>query len=83
MIFAHLYGLSILGLAGSWVGRMSKNKDHKFANGFLVGFLMPVLVGLLSVLLKFYFGDDSGAIICGGSASLGVALLVPVFYSRW
>lgn len=73
-IFAHVGGLGIIGLLGGLAGIMAKKKGYGYWNAFLLGFILPIILGVVAALLI-------QPISCGGSPSLGVALLIVIIYS--
>jgi hypothetical protein len=73
-LFAHVGGLGIIGLFAALTGFIARKKGYGYRDAFLLGFGLPILLGVISVLLV-------DAMSCGGSVSLGVALLVVIIYS--
>ena len=73
-VFAHIGGLGIIGLLGGLTGIIAMKKGYGYWKAFLLGLILPVLVGVIAVLLTQTFS-------CGGSPSLGVALLIVIIYS--
>ena len=73
-VFAHLGGLGIIGLLGCLTGIIAKMKGYSYWQAFLFGLIIPIFFGVLAVLL---FEPSS----CGGSTSLGVALLILIIYT--
>ena len=73
-IFAHVGGLGIIGLLGGFVGIIAKKKGYGYWKAFLLGFILPIFLGIISVLLV-------EPISCGGSPSIAAALLIVIFYS--
>ena len=72
--FAHLGGLSILGLIGSFVGLIAVKKGYNFWNALLVSILVPIIIGSTAVLVV-------EPMTCGGTVSLAAALLLLIIYS--
>jgi len=77
-VFAHLGGLSIVGLFACLAGAIARKKNHSYWKAFLLGLFLPIISGLVAVLVIF---PPNPGLACGGSASLGVALLTVIFYS--
>ncbi len=73
-IFAHVGGLGIIGVLGGFVGIIAKNKGYDYWKAFLIGFILPIIVGFIAVLLV-------EPISCGGSPSLAAALIIVIIYS--
>jgi hypothetical protein len=77
-MFAHLGGFSIMGLFACLAGIIARKKNYSYRKAFLLGLFLPIILGLVGVLVIF---PPNPELACGGSASLGTALLVVVFYS--
>jgi hypothetical protein len=73
-VFAHLGGLSIIGLFGCCAGAISNKKGYGYWMAFILVMFLPLFIGTLAVLL---FKPVS----CGGSLSLAVAILIVTIYS--
>ena len=73
-IFAHLGGVSIVGLLGCCAGVIARKKGYGYWNAFLLGSFLPIILGFIAVLL---FQPTS----CGGSVSLAVAVLIVIIFS--
>ena len=73
-VFAHLGGLSIIGLFGCFAGAISKKKGYDYWKAFLIVFFLPMIIGTIAVFLF-------RPIPCGGSVSLAVAILLVIIYS--
>ena len=73
-IFAHVGGLGIIGLLGGLTGIIAKKKGYGYRKAFLLGLIIPIFSGIIAVL-------PDEAFSCGGSPSLGVALLIVIIYS--
>jgi hypothetical protein len=76
-VFAHLGGLAIMGFLGLLAGTIAANKGHGHRRAFLLGFALPILLGILAVVIV----HGSGGRGCGGIVSLAVSFVVIVFYS--
>lgn len=72
--FAHIGGLSIVGLAGCCAGVIAKKKGYGYWKAFLIAFFLPIILGFIA---GFLFQP----IACGGSVSLAVAVLIVIIYS--
>ena len=75
---AHLGALGILGLFGWTAGRIALWKKRSFSFAFSLGFLLPILIGIASVL--YFWLPEGGRLFCGGSVILGVAILTLITY---
>lgn len=76
--FAHLGALGLLGLCGCATGELAKRRVRRYWKAFTLGFLLPIVTGILGVLV-FLWGVD-GQLYCGGSVSLLTAIGVLIFY---
>lgn len=74
LVFAHLGGLGIIGFLGDLTGIIAKKKGYSYWKVFGFGLFLPICVGVITVLMSEPFS-------CGGSPSLGAALLILVIYS--
>lgn len=75
-IFTHLGGLGIMVLFGCWAGYVAKQKGYGFWTAYLLGFLLPIILGTLTTLLVHLTGGGG----CGGIVSIAVALIVIIGY---
>ena len=75
-IFAHLGGLGIMGFLGLLAGTVATCKGYGFRRAFLLGFALPILLGVLAVIIVHFSGGRG----CGGIVSLAAAILVIVLY---
>ena len=73
-VFAHLGGLSIIGLFGCFAGAISTKKGYGYWKAFLIVFILPIIIGTIVVIIF-------RPISCGGSISLAVAILIVAIYS--
>jgi lipopolysaccharide export LptBFGC system permease protein LptF len=73
-IFAHLGGLSIMGLLGCSAGTIAKKKGYGYWKAVLLVLFLPIILGIIAVSLF-------RPISCGGSISLAVAVLIVIIYS--
>ena len=73
-IFAHVGGLGIIGLIGGFVGIIAKKKGYDYWRAFILGFILPIILGVIAVLLV-------EPMSCGGSPSIAAALLIVIIYS--
>lgn len=75
---AHIGALGILSLLGASAGLIALRKGYNFTKAFLIGFLTPIVIGLVAVFaLKF----SGGKFYCGGSVCLAAAVLTIIGYS--
>ena len=72
--FAHLGGLGILGVLGSFAGLIAKKKGFIYLKALSLGIILPILLGTIPVFLF-------KPIPCGGSVSLAVSVLIVLYYS--
>jgi hypothetical protein len=72
--FAHLGGLSILGLIGSFIGIIALKKGYNFWKTLLVTILLPVILGFTAVLIV-------QPMTCGGTVSLASSFLLLIIFS--
>ena len=77
-LFAHLGAFGVMGLFGCLAGNLANKKQRGYWTAFLLGSLLPIILGLIAVII-FYVKQD-GVLYCGGSVSLLVALLVVLSY---
>jgi hypothetical protein len=77
-LVAHIGALGVMGLFGCLVGYLANKKQRGYWTAFLLGSLLPIILGLIAVIV-FYVKQD-GVLYCGGSVSLLVALLVVLSY---
>lgn len=75
-IFAHVGGLGVLGLLGCWAVFIAKKKGYSDLKALLLGFVLPIGLGVISVGIVYALGGHG----CGGIVSLSVALAVIAFY---
>ena len=78
LVFAHLIGVGILGLYGSWSGAVAFNNGKSYAKAFLITFFIPIMVGFLAAY--YVIPSDSG-LPCGGAVSLSVGIFFPILFS--
>jgi len=76
--FAHLGALGVMGLFGSAAGILARKKLRSYWTAFWLGFLLPIISGIVAVLLFLWVVN--GHLYCGGSVSLLVAVPVVIFY---
>jgi len=72
-IFAHLGGLSIIGLLGCFAGALSEKKGYGYWKAFFLALFLPIFLGTIAV---FPFRPIS----CGGSVSIIVAIIIVTIY---
>jgi len=66
-----------MGLFGCWTGAVAKRKGYGYGKAFLLGFGLPIMLGVISVGLVYASGGRG----CGGIVCLIVAFLVFMYYS--
>ena len=79
LVFAHIGTLGVMGSLGCAAAGLAKKKYLSYWRAFFWGFLIPIIVGIVAVLI-FLMGKD-GALYCGGLPSLIVAGLVILFFA--
>lgn len=75
-IFAHLGGLGLMVSFGFWAGCVAKKKGYSFLVAYLLGFLLPIILGILATLWVHLTGGDG----CGGILNITIALIVVIGY---
>ena len=74
--FAHTAALGIMGLLGGLAGVMGKKNGYGFLKPFLLGFGLPVSIGIITTLLVHLSGGRG----CGGIVSIITAILIIAGY---
>ncbi|MEW6411908.1 MAG: hypothetical protein AB1483_05475 [Candidatus Zixiibacteriota bacterium] len=80
-IFAHVGAVGVVGLLGVAMGFIAKKKGRDFITAFLLGWLVPIVLGVAAVFAVCLVGGPGTPIYCGGSVSLAVSVLMIVVYS--
>ncbi len=78
VVFNHLFGLSIVGLFACLAGFIAKKKGRNYRKAFLLGFFVPIILGVTAFFLALFLTD---MIYCGGGVILLASLLIVIFYS--
>ncbi|MFC1724613.1 hypothetical protein ACFL4T_03230 [candidate division KSB1 bacterium] len=78
VIINHLGGLSIVGLFACLAGFIAKKKGNDYSKAFLLGFFLPIVLGIVAFSLAFFSAD---MIYCGGGVVLAASLLIVIIYS--
>lgn len=78
-LFAHLGAFGIMGIFGCLAGFLAKKKKRGYWTAFMLGSLLPIVLGILAVL--FFYVKQDGKLYCGGAVSLLIAILVIMSYS--
>lgn len=78
-IFAHIGALGLLGFFGIGTVYFANKKGYSDKLAFNLGFSLAILAGLLESVIVFLFGENN-QFVCGGAASLIVALIVFLTY---
>ena len=76
LVFAHLGGLGIMGFLGLATGAIAASKGYGFKRAFLLGFALPILLGIFAASVVHFSGGQG----CGGIVSLAAAFLVILLY---
>ena len=79
-VFAHLAATSIIGFYGCLAAALAKKKGHSYKRAFLIGFFVPLILGVISAFLLPYIEGDS-AITCGGWTVLASGIVIVIYYS--
>jgi hypothetical protein len=80
-IFGHLAALSIMGFYGCLVAAIAKKKGYRYGRAFQLGFLLPIILGVISAFLFAPSGETSLPLTCGGWVSLATGIIIVLFYS--
>lgn len=75
-VFAHIGGLAVIGLFGCWSGALARKKGYCYWRAFFLGFLPPIILGIISVFIIHALGGHG----CGGIVSLFFAVIVVFIY---
>ena len=76
-VLAHVGGLGVIGLLACWAGAVAKKKGYSYWKAFFLGFVPPIVLGIISTAAVYIMGGHG----CGGIVSLFVAAVVVLFYS--
>jgi hypothetical protein len=76
-IFAHIMGLGVIGLLGCCAGSIARHKGYGYCRAFYIGFVPPLMLGIISVCIVHTLGGHG----CGGIVSLSAGMIVILFYS--
>ena len=79
-VFAHLAAISIMGFFGCLSAAMAKKKGHSYTRAFLIGFFVPLILGVISAFLLATAEEDL-SITCGGWTVLGTGIVIVIYYS--
>jgi len=72
--FAHLGGLSILGVIGSFIGIIAVKKGYNFGKTLLISISLPVILGFTAVLMV-------QPMTCGGTVCIASSFLLLIIFS--
>lgn len=72
-LLAHLGALGLLGLVGVVTGLLARAKKRNILLGFVLGCVLPVVLGALSVLCLDF--------TCGGTVALAAGILAVASYA--
>lgn len=78
---AHAGALGVLGLLGALVGLIAEKKGYDFRRTFLVGLLVPIVLGVMAVFAVKVIGGEGTPFYCGGSVCLAAAIILIIIYS--
>ena len=79
LVFGHIGGLSIMVFLDGLTGTLSKRKGYKYFNGFKVGFLVPVILGVIPAFL-LVSSESRLPLTCGGWTALSSGLLIVIIF---
>jgi hypothetical protein len=79
-IFAHIAALSIMGFYGCSAGAIAKMKGYSYWRAFQIGFILPIILGVISAFL-LPAGPRNLPLTCGGWTSLVVGIIIIVSYA--
>jgi hypothetical protein len=79
LVFGHTGGLSIMVFYGGLVGTIAKRKGYKYFNGFKVGFLIPIILGIIAAFLLVP-SQSHLPLTCGGWVALSSGLLIVIIF---
>lgn len=74
----HLWGLGTLGLLGCLAARIAKKKGRDYRRAFLLGSLLPIVLGTLAALGVYL---ATRFVYCGGGVALLSAVVVILGYA--
>lgn len=84
LVFGHTAGLSIMAFYGGLTGLVTKSKGYTFKSGYIIGFVVPIFLGVISAFL-LPPGGRNLPLTCGGWTALasGLAIvLVSIFIKK-
>ena len=79
-VLYHVGGLGAVGLLASVVGTVARKKGYRQVRAFVIALFVSVLLGVIAAYLVPPSGGEGRPAACGGSVSLGVAI---VFIMAW
>ena len=79
LVFGHIGGLSIMVFYGGLTGTLAKRKGYKYFNGFKVGFLVPMILGIIAAFLLVP-SESHLPLTCGGWVALSSGLLIVIIF---
>ena len=79
-VFAHLSAISIMGFYGCLSAAIAKNKGYSYKRAFLIGFLTPLILGIISAFLLAPYIEGDLPLTCGGWTVLGVGIVIVIIY---
>lgn len=79
--FSHAGAIGVLGLFGVAAGTIARAKGRGYNLAFLLGFVLPIVLGVAAVFAVRIAGGEGTPFYCGGSVSLAVAILIIIGYS--
>ncbi|MFC2151469.1 hypothetical protein ACFLSE_02995 [Bacteroidota bacterium] len=79
-IFVHIGAVGIIGLLAYLTSIIAKQKGLNYGKAFSFSFFPSVFLGIISAYLAGPPRENGLPLFCGGSVSLGLALIVVIIY---
>ena len=80
LISAHLGALGLIGIFACIAGFIARKKGLNYWRAIAITIVSPIVMGFVFVLAIYFFGKESQQLICGGSVSLAIAILICISY---
>ena len=80
-VLFHLGAVGLLGISGALAGSLAKKKGFGYTRAFLLGFALPIILGIIGAFLTPPGEGGTRPAACGGSLSLLVAIIVIFTYA--
>lgn len=79
-IFAHFAALGVIGFFSCLAGIIAARKGFSYKKAVFSGLFFPIILGIIAGYLLDPVGSARIPSSCGGTVSLGVALIVVIIY---